>query len=136
MCRARFGILNDMYLELISEGINDVKFIGINGYQYIDDSMDCMICTENCTSSTCDEGPRILPWTQDFDTDGIQYTSDYGDIWDDWEVSLRDLVILDKNGLFVEKINLTYYNPDPNGNGECSGNYETIKNIILEARNR
>ena len=43
MCRARFGVLNDMYLELIDEGINDVKFVGINGYQYIDDSLDCMI---------------------------------------------------------------------------------------------
>jgi len=125
-----------MYLELVDEGIDDVKFIGINGYQYINDSMDCMICSENCTSYTCDEGPRILPWTQDFDSDGIQYTAGYGDVWDDWNISLRDLIILDKNGLFVERINLTYYNPDPNGNGECSGNYETIKNIILEARNR
>ncbi|OUW61102.1 MAG: hypothetical protein CBD58_03655 [bacterium TMED198] len=125
-----------MYLELIDEGIDDVKFIGINGYQYIDDSLDCMICLENCTSSTCEEGPRVLPWTQDLDSDGIQYTQDYGDLWDEWDITLRDLLILDRNGLLVEKINLTYYNPDPNGNGECSGNYETIKNLILEARNR
>ena len=136
MCRARFGVLNDLYLELVEEGIHDVKFVGVNGYQYIDDSMDCMICAEGCTSSTCDDGPRVLPWAQDYDSDDIQYTSGYGDVWDDWEVSLRDLIILDKNGLFVERINLTYYNPDPNGTGECSGNYETIKNILIEARNR
>ena len=125
-----------MYLELVSEGINDVQFVGINGYQYINDSVDCMICNEDCTSSTCSEGPRILPWTQDYDTDDIQYTSGYGDVWDAWEVTLRDLFIFDKNGILVEKVNLTYYNPSPNGTGECSGNYETIKNIILEARNR
>ena len=44
--------------------------MGINGYQYINDSIDCMICSNECTSSTCDNGPRILPWTQDYD-DGI-----------------------------------------------------------------
>ena len=64
MCRSRFGILNNLYNELISEGINDVEIIGINGFQYINDSYSCMICDDECT--TCGE-PRILPWTQDID---------------------------------------------------------------------
>ena len=44
--------------------------MGINGYQYIEDSVDCMICADDCTSSTCDDGPRVLPWSQDYD-DGL-----------------------------------------------------------------
>ena len=44
--------------------------MGINGYQYIEDSLDCMICSNECTSSSCNTGPRILPWTQDYD-DGL-----------------------------------------------------------------
>ena len=64
MCRNRFGVLNDLYNELVSEGINDVQIMGINGYQYINDSYSCMICDDNCT--TCSEN-RVLPWTQDID---------------------------------------------------------------------
>ena len=46
--------------------------MGVNGYQYINDSVGCMICDDTCSSSTCDEGPRILPWTQDND-DGYNF---------------------------------------------------------------
>ena len=31
-CRARFGLLNDIYLDLISENIEDVKIIGVDAY--------------------------------------------------------------------------------------------------------
>ncbi len=119
--------------------------MGINGYQYIDDSIDCMMCTEECTSSTCDSGPRILPWTQDYD-DGINCTGnnqdlcnandDASDVWDLWDASLRDLIILDRNGNEFTRVNLTYNNPDPTELGECTGNYQKIKDLILSARNR
>ena len=36
-------VLNDMFLEFQSEVINDVRIMGINGYQYINDSYDGMI---------------------------------------------------------------------------------------------
>jgi len=134
-----------LYNELVNEGITDVKMMGINGYQYIDDSIDCMMCTEECTSSTCDSGPRILPWTQDYD-DGINCTGnnqdlcyandDASDVWDLWDVSLRDLIILDRNGNEFARVNLTYNNPDPTELGECTGNYQKIKDLILSARNR
>ena len=125
MCRSRFGILNDLYNELISEGIDDVKIMGINGFQYIDDSYSCMICDEGCT--TCSE-PRILPWTQDIDED----ENGDGDVWEEWEVTLRDLVIVGRDGVELARINLTYNNPDPNST--CGENYETIKNLILSFR--
>ena len=119
--------------------------MGVNGYQYINDSVSCMICDNECTSSTCDEGPRILPWVQDYD-DGINCNNennslcfsgdDNGDVWDLWDTSLRDFIILDRYGVEFARINLTYNNPDPTELGECSGNYQKIKELILAARNR
>tara|TARA_B000000437_G_scaffold189154_1_gene146926 strand:- start:378 stop:683 length:306 start_codon:yes stop_codon:yes gene_type:complete len=101
-----------------------------------------MICESDCSSSTCNEGPRILPWSQDYD-DGINCQDDLcegndgdGDVWDIWNANLRDLIILDRNGVEFARVNLTYNNPDPTELGECSGNYEKIKNLILAARNR
>ena len=111
MCRHRFGVLNDLYLELQAEGISDVKIMGINGYQYINDNYDGMI--EN----------RVLPWAQD----NLEV-----DVWGFWDAILRDLFILDRNGILITKVNLTSFNPDPNST--CGQNYETIKNVILNAR--
>ena len=140
MCRARFGVLNDLYLELLSEGIDDVKFMGINGFNYINDSFNCMICDdlENC--SNCDD-INTIPWTQDLD-DGqncldqnqelCEPNDGNGDVWDIWNVILRDLIILNREGKLVAKINLTYNNPDPTST--CGENYDTIKNLILNAR--
>tara|TARA_B100002052_G_C15865211_1_gene592003 strand:- start:607 stop:984 length:378 start_codon:yes stop_codon:yes gene_type:complete len=125
MCRSRFGILNNLYNELISEGINDVEIIGINGFQYINDSYSCMICDDECT--TCGE-PRILPWTQDID----ENEDDQGDVWREWGVTLRDFVIVGRDGQELARINLTYNNPDPDST--CGENYETIKNLILSFR--
>ncbi len=125
MCRSRFGILNNLYNELITEGINDVEIIGINGFQYINDSYSCMICDDECT--TCGE-PRILPWTQDID----ENEDDQGDVWREWGVTLRDFVIVGRDGQELARINLTYNNPDPDST--CGENYETIKNLILSFR--
>ena len=125
MCRSRFGILNNLYNELITEGINDVEIIGINGFQYINDSYSCMICDDECT--TCGE-PRILPWTQDID----ENEDDQGDVWREWGVTLRDFVIVGRDGQELARINLTYTNPDPEST--CGENYETIKNLILRFR--
>jgi len=119
--------------------------MGINGFQYIDDSISCMICEEECTSYTCDDGPRELPWAQDYDNglncqnenEGLCFENDEdGDVWDLWDASLRDFIILDRNGVEFARINLTYNNPDPTELGECTDNYQKIKDLILSARNR
>ena len=31
MCKNRFGVLDDLYKDLVAEGIDDVKMIGIKG---------------------------------------------------------------------------------------------------------
>ena len=102
----------------------------MNGYQYIEDTIDCMICNDKCTSSTCSDGPRILPWTQDYD-DGFncsnenellcQENDETGDIWDLWDITLRDLVITSSNGSYITRINLTGNNPDPSS--DCGNVY-------------
>ena len=103
--------------------------MGINGLPYINDTYGCMICDSTCTSSTCTES-RVLPWTQDldFNNDGS------GDVWTDWNATIRDLVFVDRDGRYVTRINLTSYNPDPEGIGACTDNYDTIKQLILELR--
>ena len=119
--------------------------MGVNGYQYINDSIGCMICDESCTSSTCDSGARVIPWSQDNDNGSncvneneelCSSNDGSGDVWDLWDVSLRDFIILDRYGVEFARINLTYNNPDPTNLGECSENYQKIKDLILAARNQ
>ena len=153
MCRHRFGVLNDMYNELQTEGYTEVNIIGINGFQYLDNDYHCMICDTPDECSSCDV-ERVLPWVQDLDdddndeiwddygVDGIPDTGDlgegdgvpdesYGDVWESWDISLRDLVFIDRDGNYISRINLTSFNPDPTALGECTDNYETIKQLIL-----
>ena len=142
-----------MYNELQAEGYTEVNIMGINGFQYLDNDYHCMICDTPDECSSCDE-ERVLPWVQDLDdddndeiwddygVDGIPDTGDlgegdgepdepYGDVWESWDISLRDLIILDREGNYITRINLTSFNPDPTALGECTDNYETIKALIL-----
>ena len=116
--------------------------MGMNGFQYINDSNSCMLCDQPDLCSSCDS-TRHLPWTQDFD-DGFNCADEnvglceandtLGDVWHMWDVILRDFVILDRNGRYVTRINLTSTNPDPNST--CGENYETIKELLIAIRNQ
>ena len=142
-----------MYNELQSEGYTEISIIGINGFQYLDNDYHCMICDTPDECSSCDV-ERVLPWVQDLDdddndeiwddygVDGIPDTGDLGegdgepdesdgDVWESWDISLRDLVFLDRDGNYITRINLTGFNPDPTALGECTDNYETIKQLII-----
>ena len=142
-----------MYNELQSEGYTEVNIMGINGFQYLDNDYHCMICDTPDDCSSCEE-ERVLPWVQDLDdddndevwddygVDGIPNTGDlgegdgepdepYGDVWESWEISLRDLIFLDREGNYITRLNLTSFNPDPAALVECTGNYETIKDLII-----
>ena len=142
-----------MYNELQTEGYTEVNIVGINGFQYLENDYHCMICDTPDECSSCDV-ERVLPWVQDLDdddndeiwddfgVDGIPDTGDlgegdglpdetYGDVWESWDISLRDLVFIDRDGNYISRINLTSFNPDPTALGECTDNYETIKQLIL-----
>ena len=105
-----------MYEELLLEGYDDIKIMGINGKQYDYSSNACMLC--DCVSGSC-ENDRALPWTQDSldliydvydeegecennfgeDGDGLVW-HDYNDycfdpyVWGLWDVLIRDFFIL------------------------------------------
>ena len=66
-----------------------------------------MICDPNFPCNNCD-GPIIL-WTQDVDEDG----DGDGEVWEQWNATIRDFVIVGRNGEELARINLTYNNPDP-----------------------
>ena len=152
MCRHRFGVLNDLHNELVAEGITDIHIMGMNGFQYINDSNGCMMCNQPDLCSNCEE-TRHLPWTQDYGNDiwdegeaftdegdgngeyddGEEFT-DTGVVWNMWDITLRDLVILDRDGRYVTQINLTATNPDPSST--CGQNYETIKELLIAIRNQ
>ena len=75
------------------------------------------------------EGKIAIVIYHDEDGNG-EPDENYGDVWEGWDINLRDLVIIDREGNYVTRINLTSFNPDPSALGECSGNYETIKDLI------
>ena len=54
------------------------------------------------------------------------------DVWENWDITLRDLIIVNRDGYEVARLNLTSTNPDPEST--CGENYETIKQLILDAR--
>ena len=84
----------------------------INGYVWFNDeciNLDVDICIEN-----------IYGCMQEID------------VWDNWNITLRDLVIVNREGYEVARLNLTYANPDPNST--CGENYQTIKQMIIDAR--
>ncbi len=81
--------------------------MGINGIDYMGEDLNNMI--EN----------RVLPWVQD---------NKNASVWNNWQVSLRDFIILNPNGEYYDKINLTEVDPNVNEN------YENIKQLLIEAR--
>ena len=58
--------------------------MGINGIDYMGEDLNNMI--EN----------RVLPWVQD---------NKNASVWNNWQVSLRDFIILNPNGEYYDKIN-------------------------------
>ncbi len=83
--------------------------MGINGIDYMGEDLNNMI--EN----------RVLPWVQD---------NKNASVWNNWQVSLRDFIILNPNGEYYDKINLTEVDPNVNEN------YENIKQLLIEARGK
>ena len=102
-------MLNDLYLELLSENILDVKFIGIGKHQY-SNSLDGMLYE------------RILPWVQDD-------SSNDHPIWLEYGANQRDVFFLNRVGLIDTSFSITPYNP------ENIEDVQYVKNLILEIKN-
>lgn len=111
ICQRRFGVLNDLYNQLIAEGVYDVKIMGVNGIEYAAHDKSKMI------------SGRVLPWTQDTEAE---------DAWKEWNVTIRGFFILDASGQFLDKLNLTLFDPDPSYGGGV--NYQILKSMLMDAR--
>ena len=90
-CRARFGLLNDIYINLVSENIDDVKIIGVGKDQYIS-SLEGMI------------NGRVLPWVQDSSSNNYE-------VWSNFEANQRDVFFIGTDGQIDTSFNITPYNP-------------------------
>ena len=92
----------------MGEGYNDVKIGGINGIAFIDSDISGMI------------EDMVLPWVQD----KIE-----SDVWNKWDIIIRDFIILDANGDFFYRVNLTDLDPS------VESNYNNLKQLLIDARN-
>jgi hypothetical protein len=52
-------------------------------------------------------------------------------VWQNWGAAWRDLYILDANSDYFQKINLTYFDPDPSVNG--GQNYAQLRSMFVDA---
>ena len=66
---------------------------------------------------------RDIPWLQDVDGDD----NGVSDIWEQWDVTFRDVVILDANNEKVEVYNVTVHNLSD------TQNYDTLRQMFITA---
>lgn len=64
---------------------------------------------------------RDLPWLQEGPTDGV---------WTSWNVTYRDVIILDRDNVFVTAFNLTDQDLG------VTANYEALRGLLEEAAAR
>ncbi len=66
---------------------------------------------------------RDAPWLQDVDAD----SNGLSDVWTDWKVTARDVIILDANNVQVGVYNLTV------NSLYFQANYDTLKQMLIDA---
>jgi hypothetical protein len=80
-----------------------IQILGVNG-----------VGQESGNASIC--ANRVLPWLQDTEQQGV---------WTKWDVTWRDVVILDEQNEVIAIYNLTEHNlADP-------ANYDALKSLLL-----
>ncbi len=100
--------MNDIYIDLLSENITDVKIIGLGKDQYFN-SLEGMI------------NGRILPWVQDSESENYP-------VWSDFAASQRDVFFFDYNGVIDTSFSITpYSSSDPE-------DVQYLKELILGLR--
>ena len=84
-CTARFGQLNDLYGNLVSNGYDQVKLIGVGKSAHMND---------------------LSNWTNGNDAPVCADQSPYP-TWNEWGAAQRDLYVLDHEGIVVLHENVT-----------------------------
>jgi hypothetical protein len=99
--------------DLVSQGVTDVNIIAIDGSQFGNgpDQLAGMAALGD------------LPLVQETAAEMV---------WTAWNAQWRDLIILDRNGRFAGKLNLTAFDPDPSVNG--GQNYSQLRTMLIAVR--
>ena len=90
LCQTRVGNLDDLYQNLVGEGINNVKIVAIGKSEYEDSNSD---------------------WTNENSIPVLVDLSPY-ETWTTWGASQRDLFFLDANGEYVTEFNISTWDSD------------------------
>lgn len=110
-CTSQFAHLNSLQDEL--ESTYPTLKINLMGINQI---------THEAGNGTITQG-KDLPWLQDVDADA----NGESDVWSEWDVEPRDVVILDGDNVRVGTYNLTTFDL---GNSQ---NYETLRGMLVDA---
>ena len=95
-----------LFNDLVNNGYDKIKIIGINSINASEEDLNGMLSQNS------------LPWLQD---------NTIEDVWDRWDVEIRDFIIFDKNGEYFAKVNLTQIDP------AVDQNFDNIKNLLINA---
>lgn len=110
-CRSQFGYLDQMQIDLRAGYPDlDIEIVGVN-----DRGTGSILGNEGMT-----EG-RDLPWLQD-----VENSSDGQSVWEAWEVTERDVMILDANNVMAGLYNLT------ENDLEDPVNYGELQDLFVE----
>ena len=101
-------LLNTVYLDLLSMGINDVSIIGVGKDAY-NDQLEGMV------------NGRVLPWVEDTQDDSYP-------VWEDYNAVQRSTYFLDRESELIYQTNITSIDP------ESPEDYESFINLILNFR--
>tara|TARA_B110001454_G_C12565275_1_gene369496 strand:+ start:154 stop:660 length:507 start_codon:yes stop_codon:yes gene_type:complete len=107
----------------------DNGFNWVENYSIIYDDLNQIECEENGYTWFHDQ---CIDLDAEICIEDIYGCMQSADVWGNWDITLRDLVIVNRYGYEVARLNLTYTNPDPNST--CGENYQTIKQLIIDAR--
>lgn len=88
-------------------GLAEIRILGVNS-----------VGSEAGNDATCNG--RDIPWLQDTAQEHV---------WSQWQVTYRDVVILDENNVPVD-----VYNLSPPNDLAIQANYDELKNRLLAAR--
>jgi hypothetical protein len=104
-CRSQFGFLNQIQSELETEQPGAFQLIGVNGIGF------------ESSNSLMTDG-RVLPWLQDVSS---------VDLWTQWNVTYRDVIVFSKTGERKGVYNLTM------NDLSSTSNREALKTMLKDA---
>ena len=95
-----------LFNDLVNNGYGGIKIVGINSINASEEDLDGMVSQNS------------LPWLQDNPIENV---------WDRWDVEIRDFIIFDKSSEYFAKVNLTQIDPS------IEQNYNNIKSLLINA---